>query len=70
MQIFVSGVRGSGVDSANGARHRGRQPSWPKIGQNPEDPLVRCQQSRAGLVTDGVWAPGGKLWFLGLELGF
>ena len=44
----------------------GRHPKWPKHRLNPGDPLGRCGQNEAGLVTDCAWPSGAKLGFLGL----
>ena len=65
-QIRASRIRVSRVNSVSGAKHRGSQPSGPKPGLNPDNLLVGCRQSKAGLVTDHAWAPGAKLRFLGL----
>ena len=66
--VRVSRVRISRLNLAIWARHRVRQPSWMKPGQNPGDPLVGCQQSEASLVTESARTLGAKLGFL--RLGF
>ena len=66
-QVWVSRVRVSRVNSVSDAMYRERYPTWPNAGQITDDPLVGCWQSEAGLVTDHVSTPGGKLGFLWLE---